>query len=71
MSVVLNAPLNLTTQLAFVKKASEVSATFQTATAAGGFFTPVLEVAKRKTADGKTYLEVLRVVASDWSPREP
>jgi hypothetical protein len=71
VSVVLNAPLSLTPHLAFVKRASEASATLQAATTSGGFFTPVLEVAKRKTPDGKTYLEVLRVVASDWSPKEP
>jgi hypothetical protein len=70
-SVVLNAPLSLTPHPAFVKKASAAFATLQAATAGGGFFTPVLEVAKRKTPDGKTYLEVLRVVASNWSPREP
>ncbi len=71
VSVMLNAPLSLTPHLAFVKRASEAFATLQAATSSGGFFTPVLEVAKRKTPDGKTYLEVLRVVASDWSPREP
>jgi hypothetical protein len=54
-----------------VKKASETSATVRAATPGDGFFTPVLEVAKRGTADGKTYLEVLQVVASNWSPREP
>jgi hypothetical protein len=67
----LNAPLSLKPQPAFLKKASEAFATLQGPTAGGGFFTPVLEVAKRKTHDGKTYLEVLRVIASNWSPREP
>lgn len=70
VSYLLNAPLNKTPQIAFVKKASEVFETFQTATAVGGFFTPLLEVAKRKTADGKSYLEVLGVPATDWLPRE-
>lgn len=70
VSFLLNAPLNKTPQIAFVKRSSEVFATFQATTAAGGFFTPVLEVAKRKTADGKSYLEVLRVIATDWKPRK-
>lgn len=70
ISVMLNAPLNPTPRIAFVKKATEAFNTFQTATAGGGFFTPVLEVTKRKTTDGKTYLEVLRVVATDWIPKE-
>lgn len=70
VSFLLNAPLNKTPQIAFVKKTSEVFATFQSATASGGFFTPVLEVAKRKTADGKSYLEVLGVMATDWKPRK-
>ncbi|MEY3897176.1 MAG: hypothetical protein RLZZ214_2697 [Verrucomicrobiota bacterium] len=69
VSYLLNAPLNQKPQIAFVKKASEVFETFQTATASGGFFTPVLEVAKRQTADGKNYLEVLGVPATDWLPR--
>jgi hypothetical protein len=71
LSLVLNAPLNPTPHPAFVKKASEAAATLRAATPGDGFFTPVLEVAKRGTADGKTYLEVIEVVASNWSPREP
>ncbi|MGL4399792.1 MAG: hypothetical protein ACRCXD_07975, partial [Luteolibacter sp.] len=71
MSVVVNAPLNPTPQVAYVKNASEASATLRAATPADEFFTPVLEVVKRATADGKIFLEVLEVVASNWSPREP
>lgn len=71
VSVLLNAPLDRAPQLAFVKKASADFTSLQAATTGGGFFTPVLEVVKRKTTDGKTYLEVLRVVATDWIPREP
>ena len=69
VSFLLNAPLNQTPHLAFVKKSSKTFATFQQATASGGFFTPVLEVAKRKAPDGKTYLEVIKVIATDWIPR--
>jgi hypothetical protein len=69
VSFLLSAPLDQAPQIAFVKKASEFFETFQSATATGGFFTPVLEVAKRQTADGKNYLEVLRVTATDWLPR--
>lgn len=71
ISVQLNAPLNGTPQLAFVKRASGTFASLRATTTDAGFFMPVLEVAKRKTPDGKTYLEVLRVVATDWIPRVP
>jgi hypothetical protein len=69
VSFLLNAPLNETPQLAFVKKGSGSFVTIQNATAAGGFFTPVLEIAKRKTADGQSYLEIVKVIATDWIPR--
>jgi hypothetical protein len=71
MSVVVNAPLNPTPQVAYVKNASEASTTLRAATPEDEFFTPVLEVVKRVTADGKTFLEVLQVVVSNWSPQEP
>lgn len=69
-SFLLQSPLDAKPQLAFVKKPSEISNTIQSATQDGGIFTPLLEVAKRQTADGKSYLEVLSVSASDWLPQE-
>lgn len=70
VSFLINAPLNKSPQLAFLKKSSEALKTFHTATAEGGIFTPVLEMAKRETADGQSYLEIISVAATDWLPRE-
>ena len=69
-SFLLQSPLDAQPQLGFVKKSSEVFNSFQSATKDGGIFTPVLEMAKRQTADGKSYLEVLKITATDWLPRE-
>ena len=69
-SFLLQSPLAAARQLAFVKKPSELFDTFQTATAAGGMFTPVLEVTKHKTVEGQSYLEVTKLIATDWFPRE-
>ena len=69
-SFLLQAPLAKTAQLAFVKKGSETFNLFQAAVAGGVPFTPVLEVAKRKTADGQNYFEVTKVIATDWLPSE-
>jgi predicted RNA-binding Zn-ribbon protein involved in translation (DUF1610 family) len=69
-SFLLQSPLDAKPQLAFVKKPSEILTAFQSATQNGGIFTPLLEVAKRQTADGKSYLEVLKVTATDWLPQE-
>ena len=70
LSFLLQSPLDAKPQLAFVRKSSEIFTTFQSATKDGGIFTPVLEVAKRQTADGKSYLEVVKLSATDWLPRE-
>jgi hypothetical protein len=67
-SFLLQAPLEKTAQLAFVKKDSETFNVFQAAVAGGAPFTPVLEVAKRKTSEGQSYFEVTKVVATDWRP---
>ena len=69
-SFLLQSPLDAKPQLAFVKKSSEISTILQSATKERGIFTPVLEVVKRQTADGRSYLEVLKVTATDWLPRE-
>ena len=69
-SYLLQSPLSKTPQIAFVRKSSEAFTTFQEATAGGGIFTPVVEVVKRKTREGQSYFEVLKVVATDWLPRE-
>ena len=69
-SYLIQSPVDAKPQLAFVKKSSEIFTTFESATKDGAIFTPLLEVAKRQTADGKSYLEVIKVTATDWLPRE-
>lgn len=69
VSFLLDPPFPGRQKLAFVKRDSEACAIFQSATANGQIFTPVLEIAKRTTPDGKNYLEILKVIASDWRPR--
>ena len=69
VSFLLDPPFPGRQKLAFVKRDSEACTIFQSATANGQIFTPVLEVAKRTTPDGKSYLEILKVLASDWRPR--
>ncbi len=68
-SFLLQSPMSTKTQLAFVNKNSELFDTIQAATEGGRLFSPVVEVAKRKTAGGKPYLEVEKIVSNDWFPR--
>ncbi len=67
-SVMLASPLSTKNFIAFVNKNSELFNTIKTATDAGLPFSPVLEVAKRKTAGGKPYLEVEKITATNWFP---
>lgn len=67
-SFLLDPPLPGRQRLAYVNKASNLHAGLTAATANGAVFTPVLEVAKRKTPDGRTYLEIVHIIASDWLP---
>ncbi len=69
-SFLLDPPMPGRQQLAFVKKDSEAYQICQAATASGRIFTPVLEVTKLSTPDGQGYLEILKVTATDWLPRE-
>ena len=69
-SFLLDPPFPGHQQIAYVKKTSEVHATLIAATSNGAIFTPVLEVAKRKTPDDKTYLEITSIIAHDWLPEE-
>ncbi|MBC8126225.1 MAG: hypothetical protein H8M99_03625, partial [Gloeobacteraceae cyanobacterium ES-bin-144] len=55
-------------RLAYVEKNSETQKILSAATASGAVFTPVLEVKKCTAPDGKTYLKIIKVVASDWLP---
>lgn len=55
-------------QMAYVRKKSDIYATFEATTKDGQPFAPVLEVVKRKTADGKPYFEVTKILAESWLP---
>ncbi len=68
-SFLLQSPLADKQQIAFVKKPSKIFDAFQTATANGAIFTPVLEVVKHKTTADQSYFEVLEIIATDWLPK--
>jgi hypothetical protein len=70
-SFLLDPPLPGRQRIAYVKKSSEAYAQLSQATASGTIFTPVLEVAKHTTPDGKPYLEIVGIQATDWLPRDP
>lgn len=69
-SYLLDPPLSGRQRLAYVRKSSEAHAALAAATANGTMFTPVLELEKQKTPDGKSYLEITKIVATDWLPVE-
>jgi hypothetical protein len=66
-SFLLDPPIPDRQRMAYVKKSADIHARLREMTASG-IFTPVLEVAKRKTPDGKTYLEITAIIAEDWLP---
>lgn len=68
-SFLLDPPLPGRQKLAYVRKDAEILPQLAAATANGGIFTPVIELAKRRTPDGKTYLEITGIVKNDWLPR--
>lgn len=68
-SFLLDPPLPGRQELAYVRKDAEIYPQLAAATANGGIFTPVIELAKRRTPDGKTYLEITGIVKNDWLPR--
>lgn len=55
-------------QLAYVKKGSSAQIHLSKATESGAPFTPVLELAKKSSPDGKNYLEIVAVKADNWLP---
>ena len=68
-SFLLDPPLPGRQRLAYVGKSLEIHATLSAATANGAAFTPVLELVKRNTPTGKSYLEIVGILANDWLPR--
>ena len=69
-SYLIAPPLPDRQRTAFVKKSNAAYAALKAATAEGSIFTPVLEVSKRSLPDGRGYLEILSIKATDWRPRE-
>jgi hypothetical protein len=67
-SFLLEPPFPGSQCLAYVRKTAGIHAVISAATSNGAVFTPVLEVAKRKAPDGKSYLEITGIVAHDWLP---
>lgn len=68
-SYLIAPPLPDRQKTAFVKKSNPAYAALRAATADGRIFTPVLEVSKRSLPDGRGYLEILSIKATDWRPR--
>lgn len=57
-------------RIAYVRKNSEVFAKLSDPLKANEVFAPVVEVAKRATPDGKTFLEITSVIAPRWLPAD-
>ena len=67
-SYLLDPPLPGRQRIAYAKKSSEIHATLSASTANGAVFTPVLEITRKTTPDGKSYLEIATIIATDWLP---
>lgn len=67
-SVMVNS-LSDSAELAYVRKSSETADSIRKGMQAGSLYA-VLEVTKKKTLAGQTYLEILSMKSSDWFPRE-
>ncbi|MGD7653933.1 MAG: hypothetical protein ACQCXQ_12000 [Verrucomicrobiales bacterium] len=70
VSYLLDPPLPDRQHIAYVRKDSTIQATLAASTQAGAVFAPVLELTKRSTPDGRTYLEITEILATDWLPRK-
>ncbi len=62
-------PLPGRQKTAFIKKNSPFYGQLRDATANGRLFAPVLKITKATTKDGRSYLEILSIEATDWRPR--
>ncbi len=67
----LDPPMPDRGQYAFVETDSELQKLLARSTENGHPFTPVLKLAKRTADDGKIYLGIDTIVATDWRPRSP
>lgn len=70
-SFLIGPPGSEDARITYVKKNSDAHTILNNATKDRSVFAPVLEMAKRSTPDGKSYLEILHVTASNWLPRKP
>ena len=70
-TLLLDPPFPGRQKLAYVKKTAGFHAELLGGVTNGAVSTPVLEVEKRSTPDGKPYLEITGLIANDWLPREP
>jgi hypothetical protein len=70
-SFLIGPPGSEDARIAYVKKGGEAHALLADSTRDRSVFAPVLEIAKRSTPDGKFYLEILNVSATNWLPRKP
>jgi hypothetical protein len=68
-SYLLQTPTPGSGRIAYIAKTSPLAAELATATDAGRIFTPVLELKKVESPDGRTYLEITKILATDWRPR--
>lgn len=67
-SYLLKPPMPDRGELAYVRKESDIHVRLESAFQKLTIATPVIEVAKRQTNDGKTYLEIVNIIAEDWMP---
>ena len=67
----LEPPLPDRQRLAYVRKSAEIHTMLSAATQADAALTPVLQLTTRESPDGKPYLEITDMIATDWLPKDP
>lgn len=67
----LDPPMPDRGRYAFVPTGSEIQKQMALSTENGVPFTPVLRLVKSKSPDGRTFLEITGITATDWRPRSP
>lgn len=68
VSFLLDPPFPGREQTAFVKKDSKAYSMIVAGLSPSGIYTPVLEITKLSTPDGKSFLEIIEVLSPDWRP---
>lgn len=67
-TLMVEPPLPDRQRLVYVRKGTDTYQRLAAAISGDMITAPVLELAKKTTPDGKSYLEITRIVASDWIP---